>query len=148
MKELKREAKRAGIAWADVEATYRMLRQEKDDAREHEAEIRRQAWARVATEGSQAFWRHGFAKRFDRAFGAGDRTLIPRFDEIADGLAYTFPELAEGGDPAEKLYELLAAPFSPRRPNEEVYREALDVILAARREPPLEALFLDALADF
>lgn len=124
-REARREADERGIPFDVVEATYRELRAMERESRVAGWELRREAWERAVPVGCHPFWRHGFAVRFPRAFGDGDRTLIPRFDELADELAEEFPWLMRADDPAEALFEFLAEPHDTLPSAAETWERAI-----------------------
>jgi hypothetical protein len=66
-------------------------------------------------------------RRFPRAFADGDRTLIPGFDVMADGLKYEFPQF-DNDDPAEAVFEYLQRDAIRLRPAPVVYRDALELV--------------------
>jgi hypothetical protein len=127
---IRKQAKELGIPLAVLQDTYRELRAYERQSREWDWAIRERAWAPYAySRDCVRFWRHGLQTRYARAFGEGDRTLIPRWDETADEIAMEFPELAIDGDPAEKLFEYVARPYEPLPSADETWAQALDVCL-------------------
>lgn len=124
--EAKQLARRMGLDWSAVVAAFDGLRAEQKAAREFEWSVRQMAWSSYAwTPACREFWRHGMQKRFARAFGDGDRTLIPRFDVVAQCIAAEWPALNRDGDPGEALFELLARPFDRLPTAGETWVEAL-----------------------
>lgn len=126
------EARRRGIAPAALEDAVREMQAAERMSREREEQLRQDVWARYAwTRGCLSFWRHGMRKRFRRAFGDGDRTLIPKFDDVAKALASHYPEYlgdgeaVSGNDCAERLYDLLAAPMRRLTPLAELVAAAV-----------------------
>jgi len=138
--EVKANAKAAGVRWSDVVELYRELRSMERPAVEHDHEIRRAIWEQYCwTPGCAQFWFVGMERRFPRAFADGDRTLIPRFDEMADGLAMSYPQFA-CDDPSEKVWDFLTSP--PQRFTEagKLYSDALEMILHDRVEVGCDAV--------
>lgn len=126
----RQQAKELGIPLAVLRDTYRELRAYERQSRDWEWTIRRRVWEQYSySRESNDFWRHGMHVRFARAFGEGDRTLIPRWDECADELAMEFPELAIDGNPAEKLFDLIHRRYEPLPSAEQTWAQALDVCL-------------------
>lgn len=129
--EIRKHAKELGIPQAVLRDTYAELRAYERQARDWEWTLRRRVWEMYAySRESHDFWRHGMHVRYARAFGEGDRTLIPRWDETADELAGEFPELASDGDPAEKLFEIIAQRYQPLPTSAETWRQAIDLCLS------------------
>lgn len=121
-------ARRLGLDWSTVEATFDGLRAQQRIDREYEWSVRQMAWAFYAwTPACREFWRHGMQRRFKVAFSDGDRTMIPRFDVVAQYIAAEWPALNRNGDPAEALYELLAAPFNRLPTADETWDEAIRI---------------------
>ena len=126
--EAKTTAKALGLKWSTVEATFRELRIQQKADREFEWSVRRMCWSFYAwTEGCLEFWRHGMQRRFARAFGEGDRTLVPRFDVVAHYIAAEWPALGRDGDPSEALFELIAKPHNALPSVEETWDEAIQL---------------------
>lgn len=126
--EARREAKTAGLEWSNVEATYRELRIQQRVDRQLDCEVRQYVWNAYAyTEGSRDFWRHGMQKRFPKAFGDGDRTMIPNFDVVADDVAQAFPLFGRDNDPAATLFDFIAAPYNPIPSAEETWEDAIEL---------------------
>lgn len=123
--QAKRWARRNKIAFRELETIYRELRAVVRNEREWEWTIRREAWERQTPPGCHEFWRHGFHVRYRHAFTDGDRGNIPGFDETAADMATRFPELETDGDPAAKLFELLAQPHRTLPTSEETWDEAI-----------------------
>lgn len=127
---IRNQAKEQGIRIDVLRGVYRELRAHERQSREWEWTIRRRVWEQYSySRESNDFWRHGMHVRYSRAFGEGDRTLIPRWDETADELAEEFPELAIDGDPAERLFEFIHRPYEPLPSAEETWAIALEVCL-------------------
>ncbi|OGT59932.1 MAG: hypothetical protein A3E01_10840 [Gammaproteobacteria bacterium RIFCSPHIGHO2_12_FULL_63_22] len=138
--EIKKQAKKLGIPLDVVADTYRELRAYERQARDWEWTIRRRVWEMYSySPESNEFWRHGMHVRYARAFGEGDRTLIPRWDETADELAMEFPELAVDGDPAERLFEFIARRYEPLPTAEDTWKQAVDVCLERVAEWAVDA---------
>lgn len=133
--EARRAARAARLDWATVEATCRGLRQMAREALETDWAIRAMVWRAYAwSPACRPFWRIGMRRRFVRAFGDGDRTLIPGFDVVAQYVAAEFPELGRGDDPAEALFELLSRDC-PRLPESgELWAQALELAGACPAE--------------
>lgn len=92
-----------------------MLREQSREHRQREWLLRQAVWSFYAwTDRCLPFWRHGMKRRFPRAFASGDRTLIPRFDEVAQALAQEFPE-ATSNQPHQRVRGIIPAGF-PRVP--------------------------------
>jgi len=131
--ELKRQAKANGIRWSDVLDAYRGLRQQQRCEREYDAEIRKIVWRSYQyTPNCLDFYRIGMQRRFPRAFADGDRTLIPGFDVVVDGLKYSFPQF-DVDDPAEAVFDYLAREPVRMPDTFTTWREAYELV--ARGEP-------------
>lgn len=140
--ELKAEAKRLGVAWADVQREYANVKRIEADRRERPNAIRKTAWhAKVgSTSGSAPFWRHGFAKRYAKRLAAGaDHTCVAGHDKIRQSVAEEFPEFldppGETGRGTEELFDFLFSPYDRMPSREEMLREALARIEAAVEQP-------------
>lgn len=88
--------------------------------------MRRDAWEGQTPKGCHGFWRHGWQVRYPRAFGEGDRTNIPGFDDLAQAIACEYPELNREDDPAEALFEFLSQPHNCLPSAEETWDEAIE----------------------
>ena len=130
VRQLQRRAHKLGISWSDVCDAYHELRASQREGCEHENALRQRAWEKMVTPGSHPFWRHGFYVRWPRAFAEGDRTLIPGFDVVADGLSYEFPELRGENDPAATLYDILCKPYVRMPDRDKTWQQAFDQVAA------------------
>lgn len=132
---IRRLARKLRVPLGVLTDTYRELRAYEKQSREWDWTLRRRVWENYSySRASNDFWRHGMHVRFPRAFGDGDRTMIPRWDETAAELAESFPELAIDGDPSERLFEIIARPYEPLATAEELWRQALDVCRTRQRK--------------
>src|SRR5688572_5889593 len=87
----------------------------------------RRVWSAYAhSEGSKDFWRHGMTKRFPRAFGDGDRTLIPGWDVVAQYVAGVYPQFQREDDPSESVFGFIARPYNPIPSADETWDAALE----------------------
>lgn len=119
--EWRQRAEELGLRWEDVQAEYR-------DIRRFEYDCRSYGWhLRYLVGQAYGVPNLGILKgRYRRAFEGGDRDMLPRFDEVADGLALQFPDLARDGDPAEALWNIIAANWDDMPPADESWSEAID----------------------
>lgn len=135
LQELKSEAKRLGVTWAEVVAVKKECEEVMLAARETEEGARREAWRLLlrysgrSVAGCMAFWRVGWDKVRARLENSGrDFTAIPAYDLIATGVAEEFPEW-QGVD-AEELFAFLFSTYEPRPTTYDLYSEALGRIEA------------------
>lgn len=106
-----------------------MIREQRRDAIERDWFVRREVWSRYAwTEGSKPFWRHGMQVRFRHAFTDGDVTNIPGFDDVADELRHTFPDIIDADYPAESLFAYLHSERLRWPAIEQLYEEAFRML--------------------
>jgi hypothetical protein len=140
MHSLRQAARKHRLPSGDLADAYDVVRQQCRDERERAVLLRQAVWQHYAwTEGCLPFWRHGMQRRFPRAFGAGDRTLIPGFDVVAQVLAPEFPEFlgdnnaAAGDDPAARLFDFLAADYVPLPTAAELLQQAVALCRLARK---------------
>lgn len=122
--ELKAEAKRQGLNWADVRAMYGQLREREIQQREWKWTIRNEAFA------LSGHGRH-YKTVYRTAFTDGDQDQIPGFDVLAQELAAIYPELARDGDPASFLWQVLCEPIDRLPRAHETYLEAMDLLADA-----------------
>lgn len=135
--EIRREAKQAGVRWADVIDVYRAMRADEDLRRERDREIREFVWMNYAyTRDCLEFWRHGMQRRFPAAFDGGDRDMIPGFDEVAQEAAGMFGEFNRDDDPAERLWDYLITDYIRQTAAADLYRQALLAIIASGDSDP------------
>lgn len=124
--EVRREAKRRNLRWADVEAAYHEVKAAEWEKRQRPNEVRETAWVccTAHSPGCWPFWRHGFVSKFGRIMARGaDLTSIPGYDTLAQEVSSYFPEYA---DP-ECLWDFLLSPYDRMPSKEELYRKALDL---------------------
>lgn len=133
--ELKDEAKRIGVTWAELVSVKKDCEEVMIASRESEEGARREAWRLYlrytgrSVAGCMAFWRVGWDKVRARLENSGrDFTSIPAYDLIATGVAAEYPEW-EGVDAGE-LFAMLFAGYEPRPTAFELYEEALGRIEA------------------
>ena len=133
--ELKAEAKRLGVTWAEVVSVKKECQEVMLAARETEEGVRREAWRLFlhysgrSVAGCQAFWRVGWDHLRARLENKGfDHTSIPGYDLIATGVAEEFPEW-EGRDSGD-LFAFLFVDYERRPSAFELYSEALGRIEA------------------
>lgn len=141
--DLKREAKERGLRWADVRAVHAQIKQEVWAARERPNAIRATAWQMhtASRPGCWDFWRHGFWGRFGRRINQGaDYTIIPGYDEIAQGIASEFPEF-DVPDGTDRLWDFLLSTYEPYPPAATLYRQAMDRLEAVGSEETAEVPF-------
>jgi len=133
--EVKNEARRLSIRWADVRDLAAQLWDDEKQKREHANAVRQSAWilATVHTPGAWAFWRHGFEKRWGRRVAEGDYTAVPKYDTITQEIACEFPEYA-GDDGAARLFDFLFSPYDRLPAKGEIYAAALELIAAQPAE--------------
>jgi hypothetical protein len=133
---LKREARQRGLCWADVRECYAELRETERERRQHPNELRETAWCIATTPGSWPFWRHGFLSRFGRLVARGkDYTSIPRYDTIAQEVAWHFPEYTDDHGTA-RLWDFLLSPYDRLPDAETLWRKAIEMA-AHRSETPI-----------
>lgn len=136
---LRREAICRGLEWADVQDCFELLQEALEGRFAHADEIRRAAWG-FATAGQPRLrhqWRNGFAGKYGRQVAARDYTVIPRYDEIAQQIAWWFPEFADDTG-CERLWDSLLAPPEPRPDWRALYRAAMEVVERQEAEDAAE----------
>lgn len=128
--DMKKQARDAGIPLAVLTETYAELRQLARLDRETGWEIRRRVWCHYAySVESRSFWRNGMHARFRRAFGEGDSTNIPGWDEVARSMQVEFPELANVDDIGQHLFEMIREPHQTMPAAAETWQEAFNLCL-------------------
>lgn len=139
--EVRREAKRLGIAWRELVAAKNHLIAVEREIRELTDGVRQYAWRRHVggQSGSAPFWRHGFVARFGHRLARGaDFTCIPGYDLIADSVGREYPQF--GGDTAgdvsgtEVLWEFLLSDYVPWPSREKFYWDALEMLQSRSTE--------------
>lgn len=127
LQNIRQDARRRGLRWADVHATYMELKAAEQEKRERPNEIRQAAWSMLTTKGCWPFWRHGFAKRFGRQLAKGaDYTIVPGYDEIAQQIGWEFPEYAGDQTQTEALWDFLFSPYDKMPDRMTLYEAALE----------------------
>lgn len=131
IRNAKRDAKKAGIAWPVLEATYKELKARAQAERQGANELRQQAWftAMVRTPYRNQFWRVGFRHLWGDLYDAGDVSRVPNYDTLAQEVAIAFPEWT---DRADELWAFLMSPYDRVPPAVDLYAEALDLLLSER----------------
>lgn len=132
--EVKREAKAAGIAWAQVQGAAAELLQREREARAHANEVREAAWCSYTSKGCWPFWRHGFLARLGHKVEGGDYTRIPGYDTLAASIASRYPEYA-GDEGCAALWGFLLSPFERMKARSEIYAEALEWVKQEQGAP-------------
>lgn len=122
---IRAEATDRGLYWPAVLEAYDQIRTEWKTRHEHPDEVRRAAWAIASSSGCYPFWRFGFQKRWGKRVEELDHTIVPRYDEIAQEVAWYFPEYS-GDDGAERLFDFLFSIREPMPSAETMYRQAMD----------------------
>lgn len=141
--ECRRQAKEAGISWADVAALKSQMRADDDAAREPLEGARRYAWELYLRWNGRSltrlpFWRCGFEIVRAWLHNSGrDFTAIARYDEIFTAVACEYPEWAERS--ADDLWEFLFEAYVPRRSPADFYELALDTIIEHANQPRVAA---------
>lgn len=133
IREAKRQAKKLGLAWPQVEATYKELKARAQAERQGPNELRQQAWftAMVRTPYRNQFWRVGFRHLWGDLYDAGDVDSVPNYDTIAQEVASAFPEWT---DRVEELWGFLMSPYNRMPPAEDLYAAALDLLQSEREK--------------
>lgn len=127
---IRQEARERGLRWDAVREAAAEIRAAERAKRERANEVRETAWtmATAHTPGSWPFWRHGFYSRWGRRIARGsDYTIIPRYDEIAQEVAWYFGEYS-GDDGTERLFDFLLSPYEKLPTREEIYRKAMNIV--------------------
>jgi len=114
----KKQAEINGVDWIDVSMTYRWLRMQQRAELAPLINLRKAIWAQFP----------GTAKlTYKYAFTEGDRTLIPRWDEVATAVCMEFG--INPDDAAEYIWDV-ARKDKPQPPSvEETYAQAIDICL-------------------
>jgi len=125
--EIRAEARANRVDLDELRAEYAGLRELARQEREWLWDLRKRVWSLYAwTPKCRPFWQHGLHRKFAKAFAEGDRTNIPRWDDVAQSMAEECPELRGVEDPAERLFELLREPHEKMPPTAETWALALD----------------------
>lgn len=128
--DIRDAANDAGIPLNVIKETYGELRQLARLDRVNGWEIRKRVWFHYAyTPESRPFWRNGMHARFGRAFGEGDMTNIPGWDDVAQSMKAEFPEFINVDDVSQHLFELIREPHQTMPPASETWKEAFDLCL-------------------
>lgn len=132
--EIKREARRQGLAWDDVRGEFERLWLGEQLKRERANEVRQAAWFfhTAHTPASWPFWRHGFLSRYERRMQRSDYTSIRGHDTLWQEVSWHYPEYAQAGG-CQALWDFLLSPYDKLPRREEVYEQALEVVAAAQR---------------
>lgn len=129
-KDIRKQAVDAGLPLTVLSETYAEMRQLARLERETGWEIRRRVWHHYAyTVESRSFWRNGMHARFGRAFGEGDMTNIPGWDDVARSMQCEFPELSNVDDISQHLFELIREPHQTMPSACDTWKEAFDLCL-------------------
>jgi hypothetical protein len=133
LSSLKRQARAAGIGWADVQLVQREFAAVERQQREATDAVRRRAWESYCHwqgyERWRCLWRRGFRLVGSLLANSGrDFSAVPYVDVVAATLRSEFPEWAEA-DTGE-LLEFLCSDYQPEPPIVALYAAALDYILA------------------
>ena len=133
--ELKREARKAGLAWDDVQAMFAMLWEGEKLKRERANQVRAAAWFyhRAQHPRCWPFWRHGFVSRYGRRVEKADYTVIPGYDTLWQEVSWSFAEYAHDGG-CQELWDFLLSPYDKLPEREEVYRRAIERLVGERRK--------------
>lgn len=121
----RRQARELGLRWSDVLDVYRDLRAMNDLDREQDSIVRIAVWRQyAASPDSWGLWRHGMRWFYGHAFGDGDMTNLPRWDEVADELGWD----------SQELYDFIASDYVRRKSRAELLDAAIDrcLILSGR----------------
>lgn len=138
--ELKAEAKRLGVTWAEVVQVKRECEQVMLDSRELEEGVRRRAWELFLhyagrSRGCRGFWRVGWDHVRARLENGGrDYTSLPGYDLLIRDVTEEYPEWS-GRETAE-LFDFLFTDYQPRPSALELFSEALGLIEAAVASVP------------
>lgn len=147
VKHYRRQAKELGLDWNAVQVTYRDLRAFQRVEREADWAVRKRFFELYArSEDEMRWWRYP-ERLFPRAFGEGDRTNIPGFDDAAKTIACEFPEF-DCDDPAERLFEFLQTEWVRVPSADETYEEAIQLCLESPADDPAIAFEFGANAVF
>jgi hypothetical protein len=132
LRELRAEAKAAGLRWAHVAAASRELRAAEIAKREPLDRARCLAWRSYCHWAGRApsclsFWRCGFDHVLGRLANSGrDYTRIRNYDLVASSVA---EELPEWEDRCNELWEFLATSYEPLPSAEEFLPRALECLV-------------------
>jgi hypothetical protein len=137
---IRKQAKEAGIPWREVIAAEREIQAVYEAQQEFIDEVRRRAFVYL-TGRRDRFWMifgHVSDKTFGKWFhGGGDYNTIENFDTAARSVFFECPGLcSREEDAAEALWDFLTSqPF--RVPsNDELYKEAVNMMTASIAEVP------------
>ncbi|HEV3023261.1 MAG TPA: hypothetical protein VGX76_12375 [Pirellulales bacterium] len=131
-REARSAARHAGLRFRDVLSMAQEIATAENEGIEPERELRRMAWERFVGPTRWTWWRCGWHEVCAYAFSAGDRTAIPGFDEIADGIAREYPALLGHDDPSAELFEILKRPCPKLRYRPDCYEKAIRRLIALR----------------
>ncbi len=132
IQQIRREARRPGVPWSAVRAAYREIKATEIAKREHPNEVRQTAWHMMTAHspGCWPFWRHGFDSRWGHKLGsAGDYTVVPGYDELAQEVGQIFPEYADDTG-TERLFDFLFSPYDKLPSRQTMYAQAIELAAA------------------
>jgi len=119
----KKQAESLDLEWAEVARIYRWLRRQQREELAPLIDLRKAIWSQFP----------GTAKlTYKYAFTEGDRTMIPRWDEVATAICLEFH--LDRPDASEYLWEIACKNKTQPPTVDETYAQAVELCLQAQTE--------------
>jgi hypothetical protein len=139
LESIRKQAKEAGIAWRDVLAAKRDVQALHESHQAFIDEVRQTAFRKLTGRRDHMWFIFGYEtdRGFGKWFSDGDYNVIPNFDTAARSVFFECPGLCScEEDASEALYDFLRNQPFKIPCNEELYKEAFQMLSTSLAETP------------